>query len=151
MMSMAGKVKGQVWNRWEEPFLRAKSLSAAVQPNLISVLGQRISKGAMSAQKNERCLCVTGQQQAFRPGREKGDEPTSYKACFCSPSYCGFVSTLSSTTSSLAIDHMPTRDPTMEKYMLLPTMSPSSLYPQLSLFLILLTRFGWFPVSGIIN
>lgn len=107
--------------------------SAAVQPNLISALGQRISKGAMSAQKNERCLCVTGQQQAFRPGREKGDEPTSYKACFCSPSYCVFVSTLSSTTSSLAIDHMPTRDPTMEKYMLLPTMSPSSLYPQLSL------------------
>lgn len=41
------------------PSLRAKSLLAAVQPNLISALGWRISKGVISVRKNKCFLCIT--------------------------------------------------------------------------------------------
>lgn len=50
------------------PCLRAKSLLAAMQPNLISALGQSISKGEIND-----ILSFTGQWGAFRPGKEKGD------------------------------------------------------------------------------
>lgn len=115
------------------PCLRAKNLLAAMQPNLISALGQRISKGVMSVRRNECFLCITGQRGAFRPGREKGNEPLIKNPCFSSPSYCVFVHTLfhhilcsDTSNTNKGCNH--------GKYssLLLPTMSPSSPYTQLS-------------------
>lgn len=138
------------------PSLRAKNLLAAMQPNLISALGQRINKGVVSVVKNECFLCITGQQGAFRPGREKGNELIlQITAGSSSPLIVSLrVLSLPPSTSSAGAVYKQTRDPTMEKFcsLLLPNVSPSSAHTHnCPSFLSPDTQLRQLPVSAIVN
>lgn len=73
--------------------LRAKILLGAVQPNLMSVVSQRISRRVVSVWINECFLCITGHRGAFGPGKGINHH---HKCPFSSPSHCVYVQTVSS-------------------------------------------------------
>lgn len=74
-------------------YLRAKILIGAVQPNPMSVVSQRISRGVISGWINECFLCITGQQGMLGPGKGINHH---HKCRFSSPSHCVYVQTFSS-------------------------------------------------------
>lgn len=75
------------------PHMRAKILLGAVQPNLMSVVSQRISRRVVSVWINECFLCITGHQGTFGPGKGINHH---HKCRFSSPSHCVYVQTVSS-------------------------------------------------------
>lgn len=72
-------------------YLRAKILLSAVQPNLVSVVSQRISRGVISVWINRCFLHFTGQQGMFGPGKGINHH---HKCRFSS--HCVYVQTFSS-------------------------------------------------------
>lgn len=67
---------------------RAKILLGAVQPNLVSVVSQGISRGVISAWINRCFLHFTGQQEMFGPGKGINHH---HKRRFSSPCHCVYV------------------------------------------------------------
>lgn len=74
-------------------YLRANILLSAVQPNLVSVVSQRISRRVISVWINICFLHFTGQQGTFGPGKGINHH---HKRQFSSPSHCVYVQTFSS-------------------------------------------------------
>lgn len=75
------------------PHLRAKILLGAVQPNLMWVVSQRISRRVVSVWINECFLCITGHRGTFGPGKGINHH---HKCPFSSPSHCVYVQSVSS-------------------------------------------------------
>lgn len=83
-----GFLRGTRFGKATRLYSRAKILLGAVQPNLVSVVSQGISRGVISVWIKRYFLHFTGQQETFGPGKGINHHQ---KRRFSSPSHCVYV------------------------------------------------------------